>query len=574
VISSSNKIISNGKYRADSICIIALILFCFVLIAPAAYFGIPENYDLGQHLRLARTFADEFKNGGIYPSLSLEDNKGLGSVGVRFYPPMTPFVLAANYSVFGSWYEALWITMLLFSILGSIGTYLFVREWEESPVSLAASVAYALAPYRLLQIFQAYLLAEFAAASILPFCFWLLFRLLKKPGLLSAVWFAVGYSLLVLAHLPTAVLGTACFAVFTLAVIGKEHLLRKLFFLLMSGLMVLALTAFYWVRLVTELGWVMHNSPAYFASGFYNYKTYFFPMLISAGDDYFPRFLWLIDLTIVFTILLFLPLTALLIRRKIELKENGKILSGLFATGIFGLLMLSLVSRTLWDAIGVLQKIQFPFRWLGVVSLAGAVLFVVAIKRFYLLSQKQLTRKLAYPLTALAVVVLIFDLTQVIIPSAPLPRDEIQKIVDGMDKEPGCECWWPVWAKSSALEKADKLISTDREAEVVYRGRNEFKFEVTEGEKSPAEFAIFYYPHWQAYYNQTALRVEPAADGRIAFELPPEAGTLTLKFEEPEKIVWAKAVSVLGFFVILVLMIILQSGVLARPATKDTPAED
>jgi len=70
----------------------------FVMLA-IPLFGIPEGYDVPQHLRFAATFRDALADGQLIPSWASIDNHGFGSVGTRFYPPVADYLLALTQSV-------------------------------------------------------------------------------------------------------------------------------------------------------------------------------------------------------------------------------------------------------------------------------------------------------------------------------------------------------------------------------------------------------------------------------------------------------------------------------------------
>src|SRR5690349_25161382 len=72
-----------SEVNRDRAAIVLLLVFSAVLVAPAAYLGIPENYDLGQHLRFARTWHEAIASGTVIPLWGAADNAGLGSAGIR-----------------------------------------------------------------------------------------------------------------------------------------------------------------------------------------------------------------------------------------------------------------------------------------------------------------------------------------------------------------------------------------------------------------------------------------------------------------------------------------------------------
>lgn len=525
--------------------VLILALASIALFLPAAFVGIPENYDLAQHLRFAVSYHEAFASGNAFPAFGWSDNFGFGSVGIRFYPPLAHISMGLLQFATGSWYETLWITMLAWMFIGSIGAYYFALEMMPRPWALFAAVTYIAAPYHLLQVFQAFFLSEFAAAAILPFCFLYLQRVLKDERIGDAAHLAFFASFLILAHLPSAIMGAVALATFAAANPGiwRRSSIRKILLIAVSAAAAAVAASAYWLRMVAELQWVKHNTAEYYAAGYYNYSTYFFPMFLSAGEDYFPRFLWMLDLTITATLMLCVPALIAIVRRRVPASAASVFLP-LLAVAAVSAVMTSVLSKPLWDSIPLLQKLQFPFRWLSVLSFTAAMLFPSAIQ-FVISGQRPVTRKTAYPLAAIVLLIFVFDTTQIVIPSAPVPRHEIARRVTEISETPGCACWWPIWARKEALSQRTEIEAGGRQTEVLFWQPERREFIVGPGEATKVRLALFYYPRWNLKINDAEARLEPASDGAITFAAPGEPVKVSLEFREPQVVVYSRPISLL-----------------------------
>lgn len=526
----------------------AVLILAFASVAlflPAAFVGIPENYDLAQHLRFAVSYHQAFASGNAFPAFGWSDNFGFGSVGIRFYPPLAHISMGLLQFATGSWYDTLWITMLAWMFIGSVGAYYFALEMMPRPWALMAAIVYIAAPYHLLQVFQAFFLSEFAAAAILPFCFLYLQRVLKESRTGDAALLAFFAALLILAHLPSAIMGAIALAVFAATHLGiwRDSSVRKVLLIAASAAAAAVATSAYWLRMVAELQWVKHNTAEYYAAGYYNYSTYFFPMFLSAGEDYFPRFLWMLDLTITATLLLFVPALIAAVRRLVS-ASAAPVFFPLLAVAVLSAVMTSVLSKPLWDSISLLQKLQFPFRWLSVLSFAAAMLFPAGI-RFVISSARPITRKTAYPLAAIALFIFVFDTTQIVIPSAPVPRSEIARRVAEISETPGCECWWPIWAQREALSNRTEIDASGRHTEILSWQPERREFLIGPGEAANVRLALFYYPRWNLKINDTEARLGPASDGSITFAAPGQPLKVSLEFRELPAVVYSRPISLL-----------------------------
>ena len=91
-----------------------------------------------------------------------------------------------------------------------------------------AAILYALAPYHVNQLYQAFLLAEFAGAAVLPFAFGFVERVCRRGRYSDIAGLAATYAFLILTHLPLAVMGSLALAIYSLARIERREWRRCL----------------------------------------------------------------------------------------------------------------------------------------------------------------------------------------------------------------------------------------------------------------------------------------------------------------------------------------------------------
>lgn len=553
------------KARLRDIAII--LFFSAVLVSPIALFGIPDNYDLMQHMRFATTFSESLASGSITPAWAAQDNMGFGSIGVRVYPPLLYVATSLLYGVTGSWFNTIWVTLLFWMIVGSLGAYCLAREWVKSNLAVVAAIAYSLTPYHLFQVYQAFLLAEFTASAILPFCFLFAHRLIKNGGIKNIILFSVFYSLLILSHIPSTLIGTICLGIFSLFLLDKSSFFISVRNFAAAFAITFAATGFYILRLVTEMNWTKHSTDRFYGSGFYNYSSHLFPNFLYNNSFYYEKLMWSYDLIVVLSALLLLPLILLALARKLPSYESHRGLYSLFLTTLFALFMLSLPSSFIWDNITQLQKIQFPWRWLTAATLTGSVIFTICLS--LLKESKQLSNRLvSYSLIASVVVILLFNITQIILPSAPIPKAVFNEDVAKIHEEAGCECWWPVWAKADALGNSRKVTVESRPVDIENWESSDRMFNIAAGEAVNARIATFYYPYWKGEVNGSAVEVSAAEDGTILIPIPSEQAEIRLFFEEPISLKVAKYISLATWLLLIfaLLATIRRSSKLYQPS--------
>ncbi|HJY26751.1 MAG TPA: 6-pyruvoyl-tetrahydropterin synthase-related protein, partial [Pyrinomonadaceae bacterium] len=147
---------------------------------PILLWGIPSNLDLTNHFRFALPFYDSIVAGDFYPGWLAESNSGYGDPSFRFYPPGLYYLLAASRLVIGNWYGATIVTFVILSIVSGLGMYFWARSFMTPATASWAGFFYALAPYHVTQLYQAAMLAEWAASSVLPFVFGFVDRVCER----------------------------------------------------------------------------------------------------------------------------------------------------------------------------------------------------------------------------------------------------------------------------------------------------------------------------------------------------------------------------------------------------------
>jgi hypothetical protein len=545
------------------VCIITTI--ALVVMSGFLLQGVPEGYDVAQHIRFAAAYHDAFLNGSFFPGWSAVDNFGYGSVGIRFYPPFADYVLALTQIFTNDWYESLVLNSVFWMIPGCIGIYLWLREYQRAYVATMAALLYCLMPYHLLQIYEFQLYSEFAAASIAPFCFLFATRLIRKDSLSNQLGLSVSCALLILTHLPSSIIVLSSLFVYSLIMFRTERFREILFRFTFAALTTIALTSFYLARLITELDWVQHSS-AQFSTGFYDHHRHFFPIISNFGDWYWYLMLWQIDLTTIVTLLMLAPICIYLVYGKRFVENGSAEWRGMLAvavTGLYSLFMLSVLSGPIWNSVPMIEKIQFPWRFLSVSTIMSSISFVFAVS-YFSVNKIKYKRLIIYPTVALFVGIALFDLTQIVLMAGPLDRGKFYESVVDKRADESCSCWWPTWGRREAFQN-DQLVSAgDRMIEITNWNTMSRSIELEKGQQEFVRIATFYYPYWKASVNGIAARVSMDENGAMLIGIPPERSEVRLYFEEPPLIKVSNAVSLiswLGLIVAIALLLIKQSRI-------------
>jgi hypothetical protein len=537
--------------------VLVLILFISTLtiILPHMWTGLHASGDLGIYLSFARELRSAIGAGDLLPGWA-DINEGYGSVGLRFYPPLSFYLSAMIAGLIDDWYYTLWIYFYVCSIVGCWGIYLFARDWGTPAAGLLSASLYAIAPFHLAEIYRFSLYAEFAAGSILPFCFLFATRVCRKRGWRDSILLAVAYGLLVITHLPLTILGTTSLLIYVGFLIDRRVLKQTIIRLGTSFALAMLASAFYWVRILTELEWVGHYQDKY-ASGTADYSKWLFPMSMMGGQGGIYSSLFRnLDAMIVLTGLLLIPFLMLLAMSKGEPRESDRrVLFSITATAAFCFFMVTAASSFLWYSFDLLRRVQYPWRWLSVFSALAVVSFSLSISQIWLM-RPNLRRIIATCVLCMIALLAVYNVRQNFGRPNIISPIEFDAILNERYSPAGTnyEAWWPVWASANALLIKDRVMAGERDTEIQSWKRERRSFRIGKGTTRTARIATFYYPHWTATVNGVPVAIGYDEHGAIQIPLQENVSDVVLYFKEPELNKLANWVSLVTWLVLLLLI--------------------
>ena len=539
----------SAKINFKHILIIAAI--AMIAMLPMLMKGLTTGNDFFHHFQIASVIQDSLKTGEIYPSVASDSSFGFGSPVVRFYPPFSYYLLAGLSLVFGNWYYAAFLSFYLIFFLGGLGVYFWAREEFSDQHSLLAAGIFILAPFHLNEIYNNYLYAEFAATAVTPFCLLFITRLCKRKNNADILGLAAGYALLILTHIPTTVVFSIVFVIYSVFLLTKQNAFAIIIRLTASVAIALAASSFFWLRMVSEVNWV-NLSVSSFYGGMYDFRNNFLlrPENITKFlDD--PLSLWLGELMLASLIVISLPSLFFLVRNRLNSGKFNILLAAIF---LFTIFMASQFSSLIWENLSILQKIQFPWRWLTAASLTAAVLAPFGILRITD-SLKSKNRKLiALPLVGVLASFLlagIFITQQAVF----IDAEQFNSQMSGIETKELDKFWRTIWTSDDYPKSENRVEFDGRSIEILnWQPRNKL-VHVGGGGSQKLRLNIFYYPHWRASRESSEIPIEKTPNGAMEISVNETEQTIIFEFVEPLRVRIANIISAATWFAIFVLII-------------------
>jgi len=316
---------------------------------------------------------------GVFPARWMPDAAyGLGYPFFNYYASL-PYYLAALFNLIG--FDLL-IAIKLVQTLGFVFAAGAMLHWADRhmkirSVSWLIAVAYTVAPYHLINVYvRGDSLSEFYAFIFYPLILWSIDRVLESPR--SFGWLALSYGGLIVTHNVSALI----FSPFALLYVGSQlfksnlqNLKSKIIALLIGFAFAFALSAWFWLPALGEANLVQLDNQT---TGYFNYAEHFRAANLvqnSIGFDYAitvdaqsntPFAMGLVQ-----AIVIVAGLVAVIVTWR---RSNDKPFRTFALLGLsIATLMITPVSKPVWDTLPLLPLTQFPWRFLSIQAFFGAI---------------------------------------------------------------------------------------------------------------------------------------------------------------------------------------------------------
>lgn len=546
--------------------ILWVVLAALAIMSPMLFWGVPSSRDLTNHFRFALPFYDSLRAGNFYPGWLAESNSGYGDASFRFYPPAVYYLLAFARTLTGNWLAATLLAANLLSVTGALGVYFWARAIGAGRSAVWAGILFAVAPYHLNQFFQSFMLAEFAGAAILPFAFAFTERVCRSRRRRDVAGLAAAYAILMLTHLPLAVIASMALLVYAAFRLGPAKRLATLGNLSLAVLLGLSASASYWTTMLSELRWIRADNVMPDPS--VDYRQNF--VLSTFSPDYLN--VWWMNILLLATAAMFWPALALMWKsaRKLMPEQTLKrgSLKALTVLLLLTLIMATPLSRPLWDALKPLQQTQFPWRWFAIMAMVCPLLLAMAIPFWKgLLGGKR--RPLAILAAGTVAVGFAFSVSHIIREAYWLTPHQFEQRLSEIPGSQSVSQWLPVWVHQPIQSMDVPVKAGDRKVTIDSWQPERRVFQLGAGEATTARVRTFFYPHWVATAEGQRLAISHDSDGAMLIAIPARGGKVTLEFREPLRVRYAAGLTAIGWvFIGLLLIGRRQPAAASNPETK------
>jgi hypothetical protein len=497
----------------------------------------------------------------------------------------------------------------ILGISGSaLGMYLLARDLFGVKAGVVAAMAYAYAPYQLLDALVRGSMPESVALALIPFVLWAFRRLALEGGRRRFLGAVVLLATLYLSHNISSLLFTPLLLAYLL-MLGWVYRRRGHWVRVAVALgLALALTAFFWLPALGEKGYVQLNMARTTRNNDFHYNFLGLVEMFAppaAVDTSLMNPAMRIHLGLVQALLGGVGLVTGLIvalggprnasrtaynvnsdsvrQREVERLGNLAFFAAFAALYLF---LATQASLWVWEHVPLLSFVQFPWRFVGRAALPVAVLTSASVHYATALlptfgAEKAATYASRLLSLMLVVILVLSAMPSTYPPHGYCPRSSRATITDvfayerqsglvGVDPEGS---YFPVWVeqrpKGSPLEEQyhrslegvlprrfdETVLPEGAEVLEAEYGSDPNRARVVVESPRPfrARYLSFYFPGWRVHVDGERVAITPSdPEGLITFAVPAGRHTVHIHFGETPLRLVADAISALALLALII----------------------
>lgn len=546
-----NDMIERYRMKKSSLWfILALILLGCIPLVSLAGQGLPLTHDGKDHVARIANFYFNLQDGNVVPRWGPLLNWGYGHPVLMFLYPL-PSYLASLFHLIGfSFIDSVKLVFGIAFVLSGLSMYLFVQSFGNKYAAFVAGMLYMFAPYRFVDLYVRGAIGEHVAFVFAPLVFYFLYRLQTEKSSYSVALGSMSLAGLILSHNAISLMFMPFIGLFVLYLLWRSK--KKVHLFIQSVLLVgigFGLSAFFWLPALLEGKYTLRDivTENEYSKRFETLGRFIYSPWSFGGTGFLSVQVGIVQWILV----LLLPI--LFVTRAKGKKLVRISIAALFVVFWLTLFIMTEISKPLYETVTLLQKFQFPWRFLTIVvfvtSLMGAVVVYLSPERYRVWVVIGLSGALLLANSGFWRV------------NGYFPHSETYytSVYDGTTDTGESSPLWSVRFMEQRPKDTIEVIKGDAEVRKIRRTSTEHEYEIITQETARILENTLYFPGWNIYLNGKQHPVEfqdPAYRGLMTFEVPAGSHHVLVEFTDTRLRTianWISITALLGMVVYLVL---------------------
>ncbi len=345
-----------------------IMLAATAAVMPMVLIGTPLGHDLDYQVPSWMETADQFRQGILFQHWVAATNHGFGEPYFIFYPPLSRLI-GGLVGLVLPWRMAPGVYVWLALVVAGVAMWKCAQELLLPRDALLAALLYATNPYLMTNAYKRCAFAELLASALFPALVWGAIRM-GKDARTAILPLSVVLAAMWLSDLPVAVIASYSLAGLLVLCSLLYWTLRPILYGSLAILAGIGASAFFLLPAAWERQWVNIGRVMQFQ--WRPEHNFLFDHTNLYGVAFNRNLSWVALLLIIVT-----AGAAVLARQlRRDQPRNWRLLAVLAAAATFMMLPPSMV---LYRTLPELRFVQFPWRWLSPLCVAGAILTASAM---------------------------------------------------------------------------------------------------------------------------------------------------------------------------------------------------
>ncbi len=500
--------------------------------------GLPITHDGQDHVARIASFFASLSEGNIVPRWASNLNWGYGHPILMFLYPMSSYV-GSFFHWFGfSYVDATKMVFAAAFIASILAMYVWIKTAFGKRAGMIAAILYGFAPYRFVDLYVRGAIGEHMAFVFPPLICYFLFLLSKTTDyskgrrLMHGIGLTLSIGALILSHNAIAIMFLPIIGLYWIYLFftqGKKSLrflIPSVYFFLLG----FSIAAFFWVPAFFEGKYTLRDivTANEFGSRFVPFSWFFYsPWNYGQGNE-ITKSVGVAQWIGV--------LASLLVVWKMKERSLRVFVIGAALLFFGSLFIMTSASNVIWQNISLLQKFQFPWRFLTVSVFLSALLGGVSIAS--IIERRKVNKRLVgnyivsiFCIIAVASTVFMWKPKAYSQKSESFYSGVYESTTDTGESS-------PIWSVRFMEHRPTAPIEIAEGAVIITHGKRttttrEYRVEARE----PARLVenTLYFPGWKVYVDgvQTGVQYQdPTYRGLITFRVTEGTHEVNIVFED------------------------------------------
>lgn len=360
---------------------ILMLVPLFALLQP----GFPVTHDGQDHVARIANFYQNLQEGNLVPRWAGNLNWGYGHPVLMFLYPLPSYLASLFHFIGFSFIDSTKLVFAVAFIFSIVSMYLWLRTFLADKAAILGALLYGYAPYHFVDLYVRGAIGELVAFIFPPLVLYFLFKLSKKSnywyvlgGAMSLTGFILAHNAVSLMFLPVLLFYAVYLGVY---IKEKKLFIRDVLCILSFGF---ALSAFFWLPAFVEGKYTLRDIVTQ-----KEYKDRFVSLtqLIYGSWNYGQSGEFTVQVGLLHWLFALTGIPSLILFYRTKQKQF-LLLAGFLLLFFVSLFLMTPLAKPLWDHITLLQKFQFPWRFLFLTmfssAVIGALVFALLPKKWQL----------------------------------------------------------------------------------------------------------------------------------------------------------------------------------------------